>query len=186
MARNDTGRIGAILALARQLATDVEARTTPVPLAAPPAAAPEDAEQRMTRYDAVVTDGSLRQATRKLFRDAYYAQAVGEACKVVNSTVKKKAGASGRDGTPMMMAVFDRAKPMLRLNKLKTVTDGDEQDGYRFIFAGMMLGIRNPRAHEHDLRDDPQAALEMLTMANHLMRVIARATRARPRKPNRQ
>ena len=45
------------------------------------------------------------------------------------------------------------------------------------IFAGSMTGIRNPRAHEHDLVDEPEVALELLALANHLMRKLDAATK---------
>ena len=79
----------------------------------------------------------------------------------------------------MMMAVFERAKPILRINAGKTQSDGDEQDGYKFIFAGAMLGIRNPRSHLHDVNDEAAVAIEMLVLANHLMRVTERAVKPR-------
>ena len=136
----------------------------------------------MALYDALISDTPLIKATRRLFRDGHYPQAVTEAYKVVNNTTKDKAGYAGRDGTPMMMVVYDRDKPVLRLNAGKSMPDLDEQEGYKFIFAGAMLGIRNPRSHLHDVSDEATVALEMLVMANHLMRVTARAVRTRKKK----
>lgn len=132
-------------------------------------------------YDALLTSQPLRAATRQLFIDGHYAEAVEEAYKCVNNTVKKRSG-SQRDGTALMFHVLNKDKPVLKLSDLRTSTEVDEQEGYAFIFAGCMLGIRNPRAHTHDLKDEPKAALEMLAWANHLMRVIGRAKRTRQRR----
>jgi uncharacterized protein (TIGR02391 family) len=166
-----------LLDRARRFALDVESRTSLTPL---PKATQED--ERLALYDALVVDAALRKATRTLYRDGHHAEAVGQAFKVVNNTVRKKAGTPARDGTPMMMVVFDRDRPVLRLNAGKSTTELDEQEGYKFVFAGAMMGIRNPRAHEHELADDPAIALEMLVIANHLLRVTARAVRTRKKK----
>ena len=61
---------------------------------------------------------------------------------------------------------------MLRINDLGSSSKKDEQRGYMDIFAGVMAGIRNPRAHEHELEDEPEVALELIILANHLMRKL--------------
>ena len=81
-----------------------------------------------------------------------------------------------------MRYVFSEKAPTLKLTAMKSRSQKDEQNGYRDIFAGGMTGIRNPRAHEHSLEDDPVEALEMLTLANHLMGKLHASTRARRRK----
>lgn len=172
--------IARVLDTARRVALDIENATTviPYPKAAPP---PPPARDAGTLYDAMVSDSDLRAATRGLFRDGYYAQAVEQACKLINNAVKDRCGKTTKDGPDLMHHAFKVDVPVLRINPLKTVSQRDEQNGYRYIFAGMMAGLRNPRAHEHLLRDEPEAALEVLVMANHLLSVLARAKRTRAR-----
>lgn len=129
-------------------------------------------------YDILVKSKELRDATRKLFLDGHYARAVEEAFKCINNTVKAKSGLS-KDGQDLMTQAFSEKNPALKLNNLRTDSQRDEQMGYMFIFAGCMTGIRNPRAHEHQLRDSPDVALEILAWANHLMRVVDKAKRVR-------
>ena len=76
-----------------------------------------------------------------------------------------------------MRKAFSADDPTLRLNKLQSQSDKDEQRGYMELYAGSMMGIRNPRAHEHELEDSPEEALEMLIFANHLMRKLRSATK---------
>lgn len=174
--------VGAVLARVRKVALDIEQATAiiPYPKVAPPPPPAHDVE---TLYDAMVSVPELRSLTRKLFRDGHYSLAVEQACKLVNNQVKDRCGKTSKekDGADLMHHAFRIEAPILRINSLTTESKRDEQDGYRYLFAGMMAGLRNPRAHEHLLRDEPGAALEMLVLANHLLGVLARAKKTRPR-----
>ncbi len=135
----------------------------------------------LDRFDEVVTSHPLRSASRKLFADGHYAHAVQAAFLRLNNEVKLKSGLSAADGDGLMRTAFSAINPILRMNPLKTLSERNEQRGYMDIAAGAMTGIRNPRAHEHDLEDSPDTALEMLTLANHLMRKLDGATKSRRR-----
>jgi uncharacterized protein (TIGR02391 family) len=46
----------------------------------------------------------------------------------------------------------------------------DEREGFKFLFAGAILGLRNPRGHGPQRDDDPEEAMEYLALASLLMR----------------
>jgi uncharacterized protein (TIGR02391 family) len=74
-------------------------------------------------------------------------------------------------GHKLMMEAFNDARPKIKLNDLSTVSDKDEQGGFRFIFAGSMSAIRNPRAHE--IKADPiDLCLDHLSFASVLLRTF--------------
>lgn len=126
----------------------------------------------VTLFDILVVEEPLRSTTRRLFVNGHYAQAIEEAYKCLNNQVKQKTGMPSNDGVPLMENVFSPKSPKLKINNLTTLSEKDEQEGYMRIFAGCMKGIRNPRAHAHNYPDDPKTALELLTFANHLFRVV--------------
>ncbi len=138
-------------------------------------------EDLVELYDIFVKSQALVDATRKLFVDGHYARAVEEAYKCVNNTVKDKSQLT-TDGQDLMNQAFSEKNPVLKLNDLKTISQKDEQVGYMHIFGGCMTGIRNPRAHEHKKIDLPEAALEMLVWANHLMDTVQKAKRVKKSK----
>ena len=123
-------------------------------------------------FDELVTNEPLRTTSSSLFRDEYYARAVEEAFKFLNNAVRDKSGEEQRDGAELMRRAFSVDNPALKLNNLQTPSEQNEQRGYMDIFAGAMTGIRNPRAHDHQLTDEPEAALEMIMLANHLLRKL--------------
>ena len=135
---------------------------------------PPDTDEHtlLGRFDELITIEPIRSVSRDLFSDGHYARAVEEAFKCLNNEVKDKSTLSETDGSPLMQKAFSADKPTLRLNDLNTVSEKDEQHGYKDLYAGAMTGIRNPRAHEHALEDDPEVAIELLTLANHLMRKL--------------
>jgi uncharacterized protein (TIGR02391 family) len=103
----------------------------------------------------------IESAIGELFRNGHYANAVEDACKVLDQLVKKKSSRSDLSGTKLMQAVFSPNKPVLRFNDLKNQTDLDQQQGMMFLYSGAMLALRNPRAHEL-IQDDPEKALEYI------------------------
>jgi len=167
-----------LAALARALQREVDELV-------PPTSAIETAEPASDQaafYDTLIGDAGLRAATRALFLNGHFASAVEEAYKYVNNVVKSKSGQHHLDGSPLMESAFGPTSRRLRFNALKTASQRDQQIGYMKIFAGCVTGIRNPRAHEHAYLDQPDVALELLVLANHLMRMVNAATRTRIRK----
>ena len=137
-----------------------------------PAAIPVD-----QLFDRLVTNDVLRAATRDRFRSHNFTDAVEAAFKCLANAVKERSGNHEKDGADLMRHVFGAQSPLLKLSALRSRSEKDEHNGYRDIFAGVMTGIRNPRAHEHAIQDNPAVALELLTMANHLMRKLDSATK---------
>ena len=135
-----------------------------------------DGRTFLEKFDDAVTNEALRSASRQLFADGHYSEAVESAFKRLNNEVKAKSGLAELDGDRLMRQAFSANDPKLRLNDFSTPSEKDEQRGYMDIFAGAMTGIRNPRAHEHQIVDQPDVALELLVMANHLMRILNRSS----------
>lgn len=108
---------------------------------------------------------------RKLFDDGHGAEATFHAFKYVEKVVQKHAG-STLNGEKLMMAVFNESGPVVKLNGLANASEQDEQRGYRFIFSGAIVAIRNPGGHEITLSDDPDVCLDHLAFASlHLRRL---------------
>lgn len=106
----------------------------------------------------------------KLFDDGHYSQATFEAFKFLDIYVKNLSGLND-SGHKLMMAAFTEQNPKIKLTPLTTSSDIDEQLGYRFIFAGAMSAIRNPRGHDLNI-DTIDRCLDHLSLASVLLRRI--------------
>lgn len=116
----------------------------------------------------------LPPKVRELFDDGHYPEATELAFKFLDNKVEDHSGIA-ESGFKLMMAAFDSSAPKVQLNALTTTSEKDEQEGYRFIFAGGMKGIRNPRAHEHTIVDDPDICLDHLSFVSLLLRRLEQA-----------
>ena len=117
-------------------------------------------------FDKPVTNDRLSQATRTRFRSRNFTDAVEAAFKCLDNAVKERSRLLDKGGSDLMFTAFNEKKPVLKLNELHSTTDRNEQEGYKHLIAGALTVIRNLRAHEHELRDDPKVALELLALAN--------------------
>lgn len=117
----------------------------------------------------------LPTKVRKLFDDGHYPQATELAFKHLDKEIQRHSGISTESGFKLMMAAFDGATPKIKLNALVTISEKDEQEGFRFVFAGGMKGIRNPRAHDPTIADDPDVCLDHLSFVSLLLRQLEHA-----------
>ena len=130
-------------------------------------------------FDALVKDTGLRRVCRSLLADGYYTLAVQQAFIYINNMVKIKSRRGDKDGADLMQKVFGANDPVLLLNAFQSQSDVAEQRGlHADLRGGNDRHKKTPVAHEHDLEDDPEEALEMLFLANHLVRRLTRSTLA--------
>lgn len=111
----------------------------------------------------------LPKRCKDLFDDGYFSESTFEALKFLDKVVQKLAE-ENKSGQALMMSVFGGTPPKLPINPLKTQSDQDEQQGYKFIFAGIMSAIRNPKGHEFSITDNLDTCLEHLGLVTLLLR----------------
>lgn len=122
-----------------------------------------------------------------LFNGGHYADAALAAMREVNSRVKgmvKGKLAADVDGADLMHQAFSPKKPIIVLDDLSTESGRNIQQGYMEIFAGAMMGIRNPKAHAN-ITISRERGLHFLVLASLLMHKLdeslqAKATALRP------
>lgn len=117
---------------------------------------------------------ALPAVVRRLFDNGHYSQATLEAMKFLDEEVRRISGNSDF-GKGLMMRVFGGTPPAIKINAGTTISDNDEQEGFKFIFAGAMQAIRNPRSHMSGMQDDPDLCLDHLSFASMLLRVLDQA-----------
>lgn len=114
---------------------------------------------------------SIAEVSKKRMRDRYYADAVEAACKAVNARVRDivlDQTGEELDGAKLMQRAFSINNPIIRIASPASKSGQDTQQGYMSIFAGVMTGIRNPKAHDNETitKED---ALRKLIMISLLM-----------------
>ncbi len=113
--------------------------------------------------------------SKDLFKNGHYSQSIFEACKVLETVVKKKSGLT-LSGVPLMQQVFSANNPVLKFNQMRDQSEKDEQVGMMQIYAGVMQGIRDPKGHSIVNLKDREKALEYLSLISLLLRRVDDAT----------
>lgn len=126
-------------------------------------------EQQLHPFDKRNVHPGLPVKVRTFFDNGHYAEATFEAFKYLDKLVQKISGSS-KSGEKLMMEVFNETTPMLRLTALTSQSEIDEQRGFKFLFSGGVVAIRNPRGHEVDQVDDVDTCLDHLAFVSLLIR----------------
>lgn len=136
----------------------------------------EQEEQALHPFDLRNIHPNLPNIVKKLFDDGHFALATFEAFKFLDKVVQKHSGLSSKlSGSQLFMDAFAEAKLLIKLTNMSNQSEIDEQLGYKFIFAGSASAIRNPRAHEVAVKDDPDKCLDHLSLASLLLRRLEEA-----------
>ena len=111
----------------------------------------------------------IAEVSKKRMNDNYYADAVEAACKALNSRVRKiVVDLTGEelDGASLMRKAFSPGNPIIRIANVENKSGHDTQQGYMDIFAGVMTGIRNPKAHDNEniSKEDAMRKLILISM----------------------
>ncbi len=114
---------------------------------------------------------SIARVSRSRFETNHYADSIESALKEINSCVKnifKVETGKELDGAQLMYNAFPIKNPVIKFNQLTTESEQNIQEGYMHIFAGAMIGIRNPKAHEN-VTIDRMRAIHLLFLSSLLM-----------------
>ena len=128
-------------------------------------------------YYYIITHKRIFEASEIHFMNQQYRSAVLDTFIELENMIKEKTNYPkdnrGRElmGVSLMREVFNLNKPLLKWNSLRTQTQIDEYEGYSHIFAGVMQGIRNPKAHRR-FKQTPMRALQLLVIANLLAEIV--------------
>lgn len=116
----------------------------------------------------------IQRVSEKLYRDGSYAEAACRAFIEINSRLKGFYRAkypdseNVPDGQPLMNKVFAENDPVLEAGDRTTQTGKDIHSGTRFLFAGAMAALRNPKAHEN-IEIGKDDSMRQLIFASMLM-----------------
>ena len=128
------------------------------------------AEMPLYLFDRMQFHPKIINASRTLFEDEHYAQAIFEAFKAIENFVQDKSGLT-LYGTNLMERVFNEENPIIKVPEAGYYYK-EVQRGFKHLFIGASQGIRNPKAHKEIIQKDPYITLQYLGFFSFLLKRI--------------
>ena len=113
----------------------------------------------------------VKSLAQPRYQAGFFGDAVEAVFKEINDIVKRifiESEQREADGANLMLSAFSVNNPIIKLTQLETDSDRNIQQGYMQIFAGAMIGIRNPKAHGN-LNPESRKALHLISLGSLLM-----------------
>ena len=112
----------------------------------------------------------IESVSTDLFHNKHYSQAIFEAIKILEKEIKTKSGIRDKSGVSLINHVFKKESPLIKIVEGDESWQIDEREGFRFLFMGAFLGIKNPKSHDNPELNDPFKAVEYLSFLSLLMK----------------
>jgi len=100
-----------------------------------------------------------------------YRHAIVDAMHHLTAVIREKSGLDG-DGDSLVSRAFGGKSPRVKVTKLQTETERNEQNGIALILRGLYRAVRNPRSHEQ-MEDSKDSADAIIYFINYLLGIIA-------------
>lgn len=121
----------------------------------------------------------IKDVAKSRFDSGHRADAVEAAFKEINSRIKefvRQRTGEELDGASLMNHAFSPSKPIIVLDDLETEDGRSIQQGFMQMFAGSMIGVRNPKAHAN-IEIEKEEAISWLHLASNLLNKFENATK---------
>lgn len=117
----------------------------------------------------------LKYCKPEALQDNHF-HAVFEAIKGLNSRIKEMSGLD-IDGVNLINTVFSEKAPYLAINSLRSQSEKDEHNGFRYLILGVQTMFRNPISHEAKINWEisGQDGLDILTTVSLIHRKLDQA-----------
>jgi uncharacterized protein (TIGR02391 family) len=116
---------------------------------------------------------SLWKAIQSTYNSNNYSHAILDAMHYLSNVLRDKSGVDG-DGASLVGQALGGNSPRLRINKLQTETEQNEQRGIESILRGLYQAVRNPRSHEQ-VEDTQATADSIICFINYLLGIIEKS-----------
>lgn len=115
----------------------------------------------------------LWESIRESIEARKFTTAILEGIHLLSEVIRERSGLEG-DGVQLVGDAFGGNAPKLKVNRLQTESEQNEQRGIEALLRGMYQAIRNPRSHG-TVQDEERNAVAILLFMDYLLRVIDRS-----------
>jgi len=112
----------------------------------------------------------LYLTVKSKYENQLFSDAILDSIKYLTNLIREKSKTDG-DGVNLIGQAFGGQSPKIKINKMVTTSEIDEQKGFEQILRGIYCGIRNPRTHE-DYNDAKETADSIIIFVDYLAKTI--------------
>jgi len=117
-----------------------------------------------------IVSEDIYSVIKNKYDNQLYSDAILDSIKYLTNIIREKSKIGG-DGAGLITQAFGGQSPKIKINKMATTSEIDEQKGYEQILRGIYCGIRNPRSHEQ-YQDVKEVADSIIIFINYLAEMI--------------